>query len=98
MLDEQGKLDTGALLREEDEELKNLISHYAVLDTVYDDPTKSCQDCVEVIKQKDPEKKIKLLIKAIEEAVARGDRAEFVRLSEEQQELSRRPGRKIPGR
>lgn len=98
MLDEQGKLDTGALLREEDEELKNLISHYAVLDMVYEDPAKSFQDCVEVIKQKDPEKKMKLLIKAIQEADARGDRAEFVRLSEEQQELSRRPGRKIPGK
>jgi len=98
MLNEQGKLDAGALLRDEDEELKNLISHYAVLDLVYDDPAKSCQDCVEVIKQKDPEKKMKLLVKAIQEADARGDRAEFVRLNEEQQELSRRPGRKIPGK
>ena len=59
---------------------------------------KRCQDCVEVIKQKDPEKKMKLLIKAIKEAEARGDRAEFVRLIEEQQELSRRPGRRIPGK
>jgi hypothetical protein len=98
MLGEQGKLDTSALLRDEDEELKNLISHYAVLDMVYDDPAKSFQDCVEVIKQKDPEKKMKLLVKAIQEAEARGDRAEFVRLNEEQQELSRRPGRKIPGK
>jgi DNA primase len=98
MLDEQGKLDTGALLREEDEELKNLISHYAVLDMVYEDPEKSFQDCVEVIKQKDPEKKMKLLIKAIQEAEAQGDVATIKRLTEEQQELSRRPGRKIPGK
>ena len=98
MLDGQGKLDVGALLRDEDEELKNLVSHYAVLDMVYDDPAKTVQDCVGVIKQKDPEKKMKLLIKAIQEADAAGDRAELVRLTDEYQELSRRPGRKIPGK
>ena len=96
-LDDQGRLDVGALLRDGDEELKNLISHYSVLERVDDDQEKSCQDCVNLIKQKDTEKKIKLLIKAIEDASARGDRAEFVRLTEEQQELIRRPGRLIPG-
>ncbi len=96
-LAEQGRLDAGVLLRDGDEELRNLISHYSVLEMAYDDPASSCRDCVEAIKQKSPEKKMKLLIKAIQEADARGDREEFVRLNQEQQELSRRPGRRIPG-
>ena len=58
---------------------------------------KSCQDCVDLIKQQDPEKKMKLIVKAIKEAEARGDSTELARLIEEQQELSRRPGRRIPG-
>jgi len=58
---------------------------------VYDDPEKSCQDCVELIKQQDPEKKMKHIIRAIKEAELRGDRAELVRLIEEQQDLSKRP-------
>jgi hypothetical protein len=95
--DDQGRFDTGALVRDGDEELKHLISHYSVLEMVYDDQAKSCRDCIDLIKQKDPEKRIKLLNKAIEEAEARGDRAEFVRLSKEHQELSRRPGRRIHG-
>ncbi len=96
-LDDQGRLDVATLLREGDEELKGLISHYAVLESVDEDREKSCRDCVDLIRQKDPEKKIRSLIKAIEEAAARGDRAEFVRLTEQQQELCRRPGRRIPG-
>jgi DNA primase len=98
VLDADGTLDISTLLRDEDEELKNLISHYAVLDRVYEDPAKSFQDCVALIKQKDPEKKMQSLAKAIREAEARGDREEYVRLYKEQQELSRRPGRKIPGK
>lgn len=98
ILTELGRLDTSALVRDADEDLKGLISHYSVLEMEHDDPSASCRDCVEAIKQKNPEKKMKLLIKAIQEADASGDRAEFVRLSEEQQELSRRPGRKIPGK
>lgn len=85
------------LFRDGEEELNNLISHYSVLDVEYEDPQKHCRDCVDLIKQKDPEKKIKSLIKAIQEATARGDRAEFIRLTKEQQELSRRLGRRIPG-
>jgi DNA primase len=96
-LDDQGRFDTSALVRDGDEDLKNLISHYSVLEMVYDDQAKSCRDCIDLIKQKDPEKRIKLLNKAIEEAEVRGDRAEFVRLSKEHQELSRRPGRRIHG-
>jgi hypothetical protein len=93
----KGSLELRSLLQEGDEELNGLFSHYAVLENVYEDTEKSCRDCVDFIKQQDPEKKIKLLIKAIQEAEARGDRAEFVRLTKEQQELSRRPGRRIRG-
>ena len=96
-LDDQGRLDAGALLRDGDEEIKNLISHYSVLEMVYDDQAKSCSDCIDLIKQKDPEKKMKLLPKAIEEAAANEDWAEHRRLLEEQNLLSRRTGRKIPG-
>ena len=92
-----GALEIGSLRTEGDEELNSLISYYSVLDLAYDDPQKSYRDCVDLIKQKDPEKKIKMLIKAIQEADVRGDRVEFIRLSEEQQTLSRRPGRRIPG-
>jgi DNA primase len=93
----KGSLELRSLLHEGDEELNGLFSYYAVLERVDEDPEKSCRDCVDFIKQLDPEKKIKLLIKAIQEAEARGDRAEFVRLTKEQQELSRRPGRRIRG-
>ena len=96
-LDDQGKLDVGALLRDGDEEIKNLISHYSVLEMVYDDPEKSCQDCVELIKQQNPEKKMKHIIRAMKEAELRGDSAELVRLIEEQKDLSKRPGRRIHG-
>jgi DNA primase len=96
-LDAQGKFDIGALSRDGDEELKNLISHYSVLEMVYDDPEKSCLDCVELIKQQDPEKKMKHIIRAMKEAELRGDSAELVRLIEEQKVLSKRPGRRIHG-
>lgn len=96
-LDDQGRFDVGALLRDGDEEIKNLISHYSVLEMVYDDPEKSCQDCVELIKQQDPEKKMKHIIRAMKEAELRGDSAELVRLIEEQKDLSKRPGRRIHG-
>jgi hypothetical protein len=64
---------------------------------VYDNPEKSCQDCVELIKQHDPEKKMKQIIRAIKEAELRGDSAELLRLIEEQSDLSKRPGRRIHG-
>jgi hypothetical protein len=94
-------LDTRALLRDGDEELNNLIVHYSVLETDYDDPQKHCRDCVDVIKQKDPEKKMKHLLKAIDEAAAKEDWTEYRRLLEEQNLLGRRPdrklGRRVPG-
>ncbi len=89
------RLDTRALLRNGDEELNNLILHYSVLETEYDDPQKHCQDCVDVIKQKDPEKKMKHLLKSIEEAAAKEDWTEYRRLLEEQNLLGKRPDRKL---
>lgn len=91
-------LDSSELLAEPDEELKQLLSHYSVLEMEYEDPDKHWRDCVGVIKQQDPEKKMKLLYKEIHEAETRGDTATIARLMTEQQELSRRPGRKIPGK
>ena len=96
-LDDHGRFDVGALVRDGDAELKNLISHYSVLEMVYDDQAKSCRDCVDLIKQKDPEKKMKFLLKAIDEAAAKEDWVEYRRLLEEQNQLGRRAGRRIPG-
>ncbi len=86
-LDDQGRFDVNALFQDGDEELKNLISHYSVLEMVYDDQAKSCRDCIDLIKQKDPEKKMKFLLKAIDEAAAKEDWAEYRRLLEEQNQL-----------
>jgi DNA primase len=97
VLDANGRLDISAMLTGGDEELNRLISYYSVLEMEYEDPHKHCRDCLDLIKQRDPEKKIKLLIKAIQEAEARGDSAMLARLIEEQNELTRRPGRRIPG-
>jgi DNA primase len=98
VLGRAGGFDSRALFREGDEELNNLISHYSVLDVEYEDPQKHCRDCVDLIKKRDPEKKMKALVRAIQEAEARGDGAGLSRLIEEQKELSKRPGRRIPGK
>jgi DNA primase len=97
MLDRTGALDARALAAEGDEELNRLISHYTVLEADYEDPQKNCRDCVELIKQQDPEKQMKRIVKALREAEQRGNLEEHRRLLETQQQLSRRPGRKIPG-
>jgi DNA primase len=97
VLDDQGRFDVGDLLREGDEEIRNLISHYSVLEMVYDDQAKSCSDCIDFIKQKDPEKRMKQLPKAIDEAAAAEDWETYRRLLEEQSQLGRRAGRRIPG-
>jgi len=94
-LDAFEKLDLRHLLRNDDEELNNLILHYSVLETDYDDPERHCRDCVDVIKQKDPEKKMKNLLKDIEEAAAKEDWTEYRRLLAEQNLLGKRPDRKL---
>jgi DNA primase len=100
-LDEEGRLDVGALLRDGDEELKSLISYYTVLEREDADQEKSCKDCVDFIKQQNPEKKMRSLIKTMQDAEARGDTAAIARLTEEQNELGKRPGRlhgrRVPG-
>jgi len=96
-LERTGRLDTRMLIQDGDEELNSLISHYSVLEMDYQDPEKHCQDCVEIIKQQNHAKKMKVLITAIKNAEVRGDSAELARLMEEQNRLSRKPGRRIPG-
>ncbi len=93
----QGEIDPRMLAIEGDEELNRLFSYYSVLDLEYEDPAKNCQDCVDLIKQQDPEKQMKQIVKALREAEQQGNMAEHRRLLEEQQRLSRRPGRRIPG-
>ncbi len=90
-----------------DNDLSKLFSFYAVLeldcekqegqDRVRADKEKTCDDCLSTVKQADPEQKIKHIIKLIQEAEAKGDEKERCRLQAMQMELSRRPGRKIPG-
>ncbi len=101
VLNAHGALELSLLLRDEDNELKRLFSHYAVLEMVDENPEQSCRDCVDFIKQQDPEKKMDALKKAILDAEARGDAAATRRLLEEQNTLGRRPGRimgkRVPG-
>ena len=98
VLSEHGSINPWIFIDEGDEELSRLISHYSVLEIDYNNPHKHCRDCVNLIKQQSPEKKMKVLYRAIQEAEARGDSEMVARLMEEQQKLSRRPGRRIPGR
>jgi DNA primase len=101
VLSAHAALDLGLLLRDDDDELKKLFSHYTVLEMVDENPEQSCKDCVDFIKQQDPEKKMDALKKAILEAEACGDAAATRRLLEEQNELGKRPGRimgkRVPG-
>ncbi len=98
VLNRSRNLDMRALLQDGDEELNKLITHYSVLEADYDDPQKHCRDCVDLIKQQDPERKMKSLVKAIQEAEARGDTTASEQLMREQNNLYKRPGRKIPGK
>jgi DNA primase len=88
-----GSLQLGQLLQDEDEELKNIFSHYAVLEMVEEDAEQSCQDCIDNIKQQNPEKKMKMIEKEMQDAEARGDAAALRRLQEELMALGCRPGR-----
>ncbi|HTP06487.1 MAG TPA: DNA primase [Nitrospirota bacterium] len=96
-LEKTGRLDMGTLIQDGDEEINSVISHYSVLEMNYHDPHKHCQDCVDIIKQQNHARKMKALITAIKNAEVLGDNAELARLIEEQNRLSRKPGRRIPG-
>jgi len=97
VLQEKNTLDYRSLLREGEEDLNAFFSRYSVLEMVYEDPQKHCRDCVELLKQRDPEKQMKQIVKALQEAEACGNTEEYKRLLEMQQQLCRRPGRRIPG-
>lgn len=88
-------LQTSALLVDGDEELNGVILHYSVMDADYEDPEKHRLDCIEAIKQRNYEKRMKGIISAIKQAEARGDNAELSRLLHEQKELSRKRGRQM---
>jgi len=108
LIEHDAKLDIRAMQVEGDEELNRLISHYSVRELEWEcesellkkEETKNqnIRDCVALIKQHDPEKKIKAIEKAMKEAEEKGDLEEQRRLQMMQIELSRRPGRRIPGR
>jgi predicted RNA-binding protein with RPS1 domain len=103
-------LDVRTINIEEDEELGRLITYYSVRELDWEcesEPSKkeetkntNVNDCVHLLKQQDPEKKMKLLNKAIQEAEARGDQDAVMRLIEEQNNLGRRPdrhhGKRVP--
>jgi len=87
-------LDSSALFREGDDELNGLISSLSVLDAENnDDPLV----CVDRIKNHSLEQKIRAVERAIKEAEARGDVDEVNKLIKEQNQLSRKPGRRRPG-
>jgi DNA primase len=103
-------LDVRTINIDGDEELERLITYYSVRELDWEcesEPSKkeetrntNVNDCVHLLKQQDPEKKMKLLNKAIQEAEARGDQDAVTRLIEEQNSLGRRPdrhhGKRVP--
>jgi len=107
--EERRELHPRSLAVPGDDELNRLISHYSVLELAYSDQAatdrdqqvnleKTTSDCVHLIKNQGSEKTIKDITKALKEAEERGDWTEHRRLLETQRDLSRRPGRRIPGR
>ena len=108
LLAQNVKLDLHALQIEGDEDFNRFISHYSVRELEWEGETepskreetknKNVKDCVVLIKQHDPEKRIKAIEKAMKDAEEKGDMDEQRRLQIMQMELSRRPGRRIPGR
>ncbi len=102
------ELDLRTITIEEDEELGKLITYYSVRELDWEcesEPSKkeetknkNIKDCVHLIKQQGSESKLNALSKALIEAEEKGDWKEHRRLLEMQRDLSRRPGRSIPGR
>jgi DNA primase len=99
--------DLRSITIEGDEELAKLITYYSVRELDWESEStstreeiknKSIKDCVHLIKQQDSEKKLNALSKALKEADEKGEWEEHRRLLEMQRDLSRRPGRSIPGR
>ena len=100
-------LDLRLIQVDGDEELNRLLTHYSVRELDWESESdssekeesknKSIRDCVTLIKQHDPERQIKDIIQATKEAYEKGDMEEYRRLLEQQRDLSKRPGRSIPG-
>jgi hypothetical protein len=84
-----GGLDVRSLAVEDDDELNRLFTHYSVMDAEYTDPHRTCADCVDRIKQHGSSKQIKVLLGAIREAEAGGDRAKLEDLQRKLIELRR---------
>ncbi|HEY5996605.1 MAG TPA: DNA primase [Candidatus Deferrimicrobiaceae bacterium] len=82
-------LDLRSLTVEGDDELNRLLSHYTVLDTEYGDPNKTCDDCIDRLRQQGSSKKMKSLIAAIQAAEARGDQEQLRRLQEQLLQMRR---------
>jgi DNA primase len=76
-------LDLRSLSVEGDDELNRLLTHYAVLDTDYGDPGKTCFDCIDRIRQTGASRRMKRLLVDIRQAESRGDSEELRRLQEE---------------
>ncbi len=101
-------LDLRTINIEGDEELGKLITYYSVREFDWEresEPSKreetknkNIKDCVYLIKQQDSETKLNALSKALIEAEEKGDWEEHRRIQKIQRDLSRRPGRSIPGR
>jgi len=107
-LERGASFDLRLLQVEGDEELNRILTHYSVRELDWENEcnssekeeskNKSVKDCVALIKQHDPERQIKAITKAIQEAYEKGNIEEYRRLHAMQTELIRRPGRRIPGR
>lgn len=94
LLQKEGRLDSAALMEEADDELRQLISHFTVLDTDYEGTS---TELVDRIKLQNQERRIREIERAIRDAEARGDVDEVNRLIEEQNRLGRKSGRWSPG-
>jgi DNA primase len=88
-----GGLDVRSLVVEGDEELNGLISHYSVLDGEYADLQKTCDDCVDRIKQQGSSKRIKALLALIRDAEQQGERERLAELQRELLQARRGEGR-----
>lgn len=88
-LESGGGLDAGSLARAGDEETGRIISALAVREMEYQDPIKTCTDCIGRLKRQALAGRMKELVARIREAESRGDQEELRRLLEEQKRLAR---------
>ncbi|MDA8099971.1 MAG: DNA primase [Nitrospiraceae bacterium] len=89
VLAEGAGFDLRRLAVEGDEELNRLLSYYAVLDADYHDPEKTCDDCIDRIRQQGSSKKMRSILAAIQDAESRGDRERVAELQKQLVETKR---------